>query len=135
MTDSTAKHSVAKPDFDHADANLNHNHCSFLQKLIPYTVYKHRKICICMTKCRADFATESITVCAKVNHHLNAFYSTISQQITHFNMYTKTSKHAATRFPERKFSPKMFLNDKFWQIPSRIYIASSDVSVGVPAMF
>ena len=45
-------------------------------------------------------------------------------------MYTKTSKHAATRFPERKFSPKMFLNDKFWQISSRIYIASSDVSVG-----
>ena len=22
-----------------------------------YTVYKHRKICICMTKCRAGFAT------------------------------------------------------------------------------
>ena len=25
--------------------------------IVPYTVYKHRKTCICMTKCRAGFAT------------------------------------------------------------------------------
>ena len=37
-------------------ANLNHYY-SFLLKLIPYTVYKHRKNWICMTKCRAGFAT------------------------------------------------------------------------------
>ena len=43
--------------FGHANANFNHYHYSFLYKLIPYTVYKHRKICICMTKCRAGFAT------------------------------------------------------------------------------
>ena len=36
---------------------LNHYHYSFLLKLIPYMVYKHRKICICMTKCQAGFAT------------------------------------------------------------------------------
>ena len=41
----------------HANANLNHYHFSFLWKLIPCKVYKHRKICICMTKCRAGFAT------------------------------------------------------------------------------
>ena len=51
--------SEASPTFGHANANLNHYHYSFLQKSIPYTVYKHRKICICMTECRAGFATGS----------------------------------------------------------------------------
>ena len=60
--DSIAKHSVA---FGHA--NLNHYHYSFLQKLISYTGYKHRKNCICMTKCRAAFATGSTIVCVEVN--------------------------------------------------------------------
>ena len=32
-----------------------------------YTVYKHRKICICMTKCRAGFTTEVIFVYQHVN--------------------------------------------------------------------
>ena len=48
----------ANPTFGDANANLNDYHNSFLQKLVLYTVYKHRKICICMTKCRAGFATD-----------------------------------------------------------------------------
>ena len=48
----------ASPTFGHANANLNDYHYSFLQKLVPYTVYKHRKICICIIKCRAGFATD-----------------------------------------------------------------------------
>ena len=49
--------SEASPTFGHENANLNRYRYSFLYKLISYTVYKHRKICICMTKCRAGFAT------------------------------------------------------------------------------
>ena len=50
--------SEASLTFGHANANLNHYHYSFRSKLIPYTVYKHRKICICLTKCRAGFAID-----------------------------------------------------------------------------
>ena len=50
--------SQASPTIWSCHANLNHYHHSFLLKLIPYMVHKHRKICICMTKCQACFATE-----------------------------------------------------------------------------
>ena len=52
--------SKASPTFGHANANLNHDYI-FLQILILYTFYKHRKICICMTKCWAGFATVLIS--------------------------------------------------------------------------
>ena len=56
--------STAKPaqQFGYAMYKLNHYHYSFLKKLISYTVYKHRKICICMTKRRAAFATAECTI-------------------------------------------------------------------------
>ena len=38
--------SEASPTICSCYANLNHYHYSFLQKLIPFIVYKHRKICI-----------------------------------------------------------------------------------------
>ena len=48
--------SEASPTIWSCYANLNYYHY-FLLKLIPYTVYKHGKICICMTKYRAGFTT------------------------------------------------------------------------------
>ena len=39
--------------------------------MIPYTVCKHRKICICMTKCRASFATELFEIIRNDTVRLN----------------------------------------------------------------
>ena len=51
--------SKSSSTFGHTNAIANLNHYSFLKKLIPYTVYKYRKIYICMTKYRAGFATDT----------------------------------------------------------------------------
>ena len=42
-TQQIASSSEASPTFGHANANLNDYHFPFLYKLVPYTVYKHRK--------------------------------------------------------------------------------------------
>ena len=49
--------SEASPTIWSCYANLNHYHYSFLLRLIPFIVYKHRKICIAWLNCRAVFAT------------------------------------------------------------------------------
>ena len=49
--------SEASPTIWSCYANLNCYHHSFLYKLIPFVIYKNRKICIAWLNCRAGFAT------------------------------------------------------------------------------
>ena len=79
--------SEAGPTFWSCYANLNHYHYLFLYKLIPYTVYKHRKNIICMTKCRAGFATAIAHSDVAVRYvSLHLFYTYLFTFFTHVSL-------------------------------------------------